>query len=795
MKKLGICLLAVMSVQLTNAAKIISAPESPTNGWECPKNGHTGVLYPVTKDKTVMFYAPKWKGGAFDWPAYENRSLPRDWSQFDRLAIPVYFDSKSVLKHTLAVYLSDSKRPLRKGAYFQTKLLPLQSKMIVLPIRKKFQDKKIDAKDIVVAHFYTQNPPSEFRLYVGKMILLKPGEAVPKLPQELVERANKKRKLVRGNICKQMEDIFAKQNLEKLSPDYRLFWNSMKQNFLNQLQSGEIDDVLLMNGKNIIAFQAILKLLPILQNQPWNDKNTSDNLLIGYAPSTTKVLPQAPIFKPLPKNLRIEVARNENESVQLVVMPMKEDCRDVEIRFSEFAGSSGQLSKTTIQAIPVGFVETRFIPASGSRYVGFWPDPLLSFLPKVTVKAGEAQPFWVKTMISQDQPAGKYHGNAEIYVAGKIVCKIPMTIKVHDFILPNHSLLPLAVTFGPTLLDENKKHTTLTRWRKHRRSWHEMLDQYYLHFDSLYHGGPNLTTLKFLKELKDQGKLGVFNLGNFNLRNPNFAGSNPKGNYGMQRTIDRIRRAYKNAKKLGLLDHAYIYGADEAKKEDFYRVKRAASILKKEFPGVPVLTTAGDTSYSISSVDAFCPLTSHYNPQRADKARKAGKQVWWYISLDPHSPFPNNFIESRGIEIRLLMGAMTVKYRPDGFLYYQISLWNTETPMTHGPYTGWDARSYIGYNGDGNWCYPGPDYTPLGTIRLENFRDGLEDYAYVKILEQRLAAAQKAKKNNAWQQKAQKALAVPVGLVKSMEKYSVDDAKLQKWRNYLAKLIESAPCK
>jgi len=39
------------------------------------------------------------------------------------------------------------------------------------------------------------------------------------------------------------------------------------------------------------------------------------------------------------------------------------------------------------------------------------------------------------------------------------------------------------------------------------------------------------------------------------------------------------------------------------------------------------------------------------------------------------------------------------------------------------------------YNGDGAWLCVGPDGTPLATQRLENFRDGLEDFAYVKILE------------------------------------------------------------
>ena len=134
----------------------------------------------------------------------------------------------------------------------------------------------------------------------------------------------------------------------------------------------------------------------------------------------------------------------------------------------------------------------------------------------------------------------------------------------------------------------------------------------------------------------------------------------------------------------------------------------------------------------IKSMDAFCPLTPSFDPAKAAKARAAGKQVWWYICCGPHHPHANMFIEYPAIEGRLLMGAMTAKQRPDGFLYYQISIWNSRQPITSGPFTDWDPRSWTTYHGDGSWTCVGPDGTPLPTIRLENFRDGLEDYAYVR---------------------------------------------------------------
>ena len=111
-------------------------------------------------------------------------------------------------------------------------------------------------------------------------------------------------------------------------------------------------------------------------------------------------------------------------------------------------------------------------------------------------------------------------------------------------------------------------------------------------------------------------------------------------------------------------------------------------------------------------------------------------QVWWYICVVPRTPYANIFLEYPAIESRLLMGAMTAKYRPDGFLYYQTSLWQAKEPIRKGPFTNWDPRSYRDAHGDGSWLCMREGGLPVPTIRLENYRDGLEDYAYARILEE-----------------------------------------------------------
>ena len=500
----------------------------------------------------------------------------------------------------------------------------------------------------------------------------------------------------------------------------------------------------------------------------------------------------------------LDVARNERESCQLVVMPQEKALKNVRVRLSAFTGPAGTLADDALSAVAVGFVETKFVPRSGSEYVGFWPDPLLAFLDEVDINANEAQPFWIKADIPEGQKAGVYTGKAEVFIDGQSAFSVPISLRVRDFTLPKRSLLPLAVTFWPNDGEMEKCNpqfdpearkspaSPVNAWKKHKKAWSEFLAGYYLMIDSLYEYGDWAPDFELFSELDRTGRLGRFNLGYFSR-----AEEEPADQYGMARTIDRIRPRYEKAKELGILDHAYIYGCDEFSADQFPAAERAASILKQEFPDVPVFSTCYDKSFGmdgrLASVDYFCPLTPSYDPVQAAAARAAGKQVWWYICLVPARPYANNFIESSGIETRLLMGAMSAKYRPDGFLYYQTSLWNNTAPITTGPYTDWIAQSFPGYNGDGNWSYPGPDGTPLGSIRLENFRDGLEDYAYVKLLEAHLAEAEESGADADWCREARAALMIPASLVGSLTEYSRDPATLYQWRSRLAELIERAP--
>ena len=140
------------------------------------------------------------------------------------------------------------------------------------------------------------------------------------------------------------------------------------------------------------------------------------------------------------------------------------------------------------------------------------------------------------------------------------------------------------------------------------------------------------------------------------------------------------------------------------------------------------------------------------------------------------------------------MGAQTAKFQPDGFLYYSMTIWRDNKPIITGPYTTWNPVSWTIYHGDGCiFCF-GKDGRPIPTIRLENYRDGLEDYAYHCILREAVRRMKHVEKRTTeqtdWLSEAEKALVVPDALVHSMSVFSQDPQTTAEWRLTIAKIIE-----
>ena len=719
-----------------------------------------------TGDWSFRFKVTKpWNGELPQWPSVNLKPAVSDWSKYDRLVIDVYNDS--IGGDALSMFISEPGGRIQNG--LSPRSLALSDfgyNRWVIPLARHWPS-TCKSNNIGRVHLFMSTPNSA-DIYVSGFYLLKPGETAPEVSDRFMKEKIEPAKIRAEAARKERR----RSSMEKFVASCRA--------------AGQKGDVC------------------------W----------VGKATSMDKVMPRTNFDVAGADAFSLKLARGEYESLQVLVMPSEGDLEDVSVEVSDLRRERGgvadwfrsrdTLPASAFKSSPVGYVRT-VNPApyrSGSNVAtnlpggyfrkavpsitGWHPDTVLDYLDRAAVKGDDLQSFWVRLKCPGDQRAGIYRG--VLRVAGRGWRKeFPLTVRVYGFSVPAKSPLPMAITFGPgpslqfadaeqlKLADKLRKDplSPINQWKKHEALWGDFLADYYITMDNLYHRG-NTVRWDVLKKLQGEGRLGLFNLGYWDY--PRSLDGESKKKW-IDTVKKRFRPNYEKAKELGLFPHAYLYGCDEVHSNHFASIKWAIAQLKREFPGVPIFTTAYDRGFGmgtpLSQMDWFTPTTDMYEKdlERIPASRAAGHQVWWYIACGQQAPRANLFVEGQPVEARQLMGAQTVKYRPDGFLYYQVSIWNSHRCIS-GPdtFTDWEPRSWTRFHGDGSWFCCGPDGTPLATLRIENFRDGLEDYAYA--MEYERITGRKCE--------------VPPEVCRSVWQYSDDPAVIYAWRDRIAEAIELA---
>ena len=780
--KIGLCAVALLAAaqSLTGAVTLFDFEDGKTHAKSWSRTYSVGVTnaYATSGTHGLRFRCDRWSKGMPEWPSFNLQPPVRDWSAYDRLVIDVVSLGEDDTDG-LSIFIAGPEGRIQNGLHKNFRLPPRNYAQWVVPLTE--WPKETCSTNITRIHLFTSNPKS-LDVVLDRITLLKKGEAAP-IPE---------------GPCV-MRDIFRMATSS--------YGEIVASNAMLCARLANIGDYL----------QFCLKA----GESPYR----SPHMALGTATSMEKVFPRGKLSaRTIPaEGLGVRLARNEYESLQLLVAACGGELKNVRVEASDLrAGGGAVFSATNIDCDVMGYVELKrhapykvgcMVPTNAAPGyarklykpdLGWWPDPILDFLDGVDISGADVQSFWIRVHCPQGQAAGSYSGKLTISADGVPPMKVPFKVRVNAFSVPRTSPLPLAITFspGPNVQLENPDGqaaaaarrkdplSPVNIWKGRMLEWGDFLADYYITMDSLYHSGN--VRFEVLERLKRQGRLGLFNLGYWS-----YPASTNEADVAKWRTktIGKLCASYDEAKARGLLDHAYLYGCDEIAEKYFPVIRIAIRELKAAFPGVPISTTAGDHEFGVGTalaeMDWFTPLTPKFNMEKAERSRKAGHQVWWYICCGPHAPSANIFIECPASEVRLLMGAQSIRMRPDGFLYYQISIWNSVRCITSGPFTDWDPRSWTTYHGDGSWTCVGPDGKPLPTIRLENFRDGLEDFAYAETLRARLNACKN--KDDAWSRKAKALLDVPREVMDSMTNYTDDPAAVYRWRDAMADLIEAAP--
>lgn len=525
------------------------------------------------------------------------------------------------------------------------------------------------------------------------------------------------------------------------------------------------------------------------------------SFLLVAESSMVKVLPDAPLEAGTHREtVEIAVAGGEVEAGQIIIAPVTKPLRDVEFAVSVLEGPDGiELPKSAVTLSVMGYVQTE--PEAELAFpverAGWFPDPILPFVDRFDVDEGKVQSLWLSVACPAGQRAGVYRGRVTVSPTNAEDRTIPVEVRVFAFDLPRKRSLPTSIT----TFEEHLTRIHGDAWNR-EMYWRyvDFLHAHRINMDRSYRENEATPTLEDVERLVAGGQ-DAWCLRY--IRQPGKGGSGTGADPAtyddyITKAIAEAQAAYDVFEKAGAAELCYIYLFDEVPEEQFDALKKAAGRIREALPGVPTSTTANDREYGLTSgvsdvMDTWATSIVAFSTEeylaKVKRSRANGVKVKWYTTIWPPDPYPTFLIEDDAIGARLLMGAMTQKYRPDGFGYWATTWWGAnDSPITKGPYTDWNPFTGASH-GDGSLFCPGED-GPLTTIRFENFRDGLEDYEYYRLLEKAIAAGRQRGVPEAQLQSAEALLRVPEEIVKALDDFTRDARLLERHRLRIAEAIE-----
>jgi len=461
--------------------------------------------------------------------------------------------------------------------------------------------------------------------------------------------------------------------------------------------------------------------------------------------SLTKVFPCFDRLLAEPsRRVEICLASNEYESAQAVVVPLDRALRRVRVSVSGLMckETGAQIGAENVRIYRVGFVEAD--SGVGTSRPGMrWPDPLLPNEP-FDVPSNEVRPLWITVYAPKGTRAGTYEGTLSVAPQGEPTTELVMSVRVHGF----------------ELEDETHVKTTFylpIRWaemsRDEVRRWMDYVMAYRIGIMDIGWGWRTGMDSRIKKKADgahdfsrmDEDLEYVFgrHMNSASLGDTHFSMAD-KGEADKAEMVRCLRAYAKHIKGRGWWDRCYYKLPDEPgdNLERLEKVKAVADLVKEADPDYARLCTVKVREDMFGYVDIWCPLLSWHNDEIYAKARARGDRIWMYTCCGPRPPWANiAFIDQEAIAHRILMWTCW-RFNYGGYLYWGIKFWPDENFGKNGkplwPEKPWHSRIRALPAGDGYLAYPDQDRGPLPCIRIELYRDGVEDYEYHYLLKRAL---------------------------------------------------------
>ena len=488
----------------------------------------------------------------------------------------------------------------------------------------------------------------------------------------------------------------------------------------------------------------------------------------------------------------ISLAKNEYQSFQVVVQTKGNGSNNVELKISDLlnAKTRSKIDKENMAVRVVGYVHTSK-PYYPVKYIGNWPDPLMPDGP-INIKANMTQPFWVTIYVPSETLAGDYKGNITVIADNKPLKRIPLSIHVYNFELPKGSHLKTAFGFQGQYIKSKYLQGELEKNEAYRSRINDLDDKYIMTMLQ-YRMNPilNLDPASQI-ELSNVDRYLVHGLNNFSIgkRGGDFKNNWPTEDKSIEDLFLSYRTYGEDLKINNILQYSYVYVWDEGDMGN-PQVAKIASMTHRAYPGLKNMVTyhgiwdPAEFPGWGKDIDIWCFSIDEFNEAKLRHLQKMGIETWMYVSGPSSNNMPNLAIDFDSLDYRIIPW-LCWKYDIKGFLYWSVNHWPPDDPFKNTRNTKWEQ------NGNGLLFYPGKD-GPLESLRMEIFREGMQDYEYIQLLFEDLKIFKRKhldEKYGALFNDSVKLLTIDDSIAVSMSKFTKDGEVLKARRNAIALKIE-----
>ncbi len=385
------------------------------------------------------------------------------------------------------------------------------------------------------------------------------------------------------------------------------------------------------------------------------------------------------------------------------------------------------------------------------------PDPLLPDTP-LPLEADQVAFFWVTVEIPQDALPGHYTGTVTMTVNGLPIA-LPLALDVWNFDLPPERHLNVTIWFndGAMCAAHGVERFSKEYWRllkvyaenmaRHRQNvilvpldliqlksgFRKVkcdFDYFDRYVETFLNAGFTMLELSHLAHFGPDGWDGseiVWR--SFKVGEKETAGDNE------ELIAAVLGDLVLHLQEKGWLEVSAIHVADEPSVNNLQSWKEHSALIGRVAPGLRRMDAIEAEDFR-GFLEIWVPKLQVIEPWKSPlrNAVENGAELWFYTCCHPYGVYPNRFLDSTLLQLRLLPW-MAARYNLKGYLHWALNQWGDEDPY---------QKTALGELPPGDHCivYPGKN-GPNDSIRWEVFRDGLEDYEYLQVLEQKLTDLKK----------------------------------------------------